>query len=88
MIFGVPVTSMPPKDLSVPLLMPPPRPEVAGALTFPLQGGLSARLPDRWAGASALWREERPRALPLWARYGMACWTTAQACAQAQVPYR
>jgi hypothetical protein len=22
------------------------------------------------------------------ARYGMVCWTTAQACAQAQVPYR
>ena len=39
MIFGVPVTSMPLKGLSVPLLVPPPRPEVAGALTFPPAGG-------------------------------------------------
>jgi hypothetical protein len=40
MIFGVPVTSMPPKGLSVPLLVPPPRPEVAGAVTFPPAGGV------------------------------------------------
>jgi hypothetical protein len=44
MIFGVPVTSMPPKGLSVPLLVPPPRPEVAGAVTFPPAGGFVGKV--------------------------------------------
>lgn len=44
MIFGVPVTSMPPKGLSVPLLVPPPRPEVAGAVTFPPAGGVVGKV--------------------------------------------
>jgi hypothetical protein len=66
----------------------PRDPKCRAALHFLRQAGLWARLPDRWAGASALLHEERQRALPWWARYGMVCWTTAQACAQAQVPYR
>jgi hypothetical protein len=44
MIFGVPVTSMPPKGLSVPLLVPPPRPDVAGAVTFPPAGGVVGKV--------------------------------------------
>jgi hypothetical protein len=43
MIFGVPVTSMPPKGLS-PLLVPLPRPEVAGAVTFPPAGGVVGKV--------------------------------------------
>ena len=44
MIFGVSVTSMPPNGLSVPLLVPPPRPEVAGVVTFPPAGGFVGKV--------------------------------------------